>query len=190
MQSEATRSFAKFIWAEPAMLELHEINSYYQDSLILRAVSLRVPANVRIALVGRNGAGKTTLLKSIINAGPRVEGRIMWDGAELGKTPTHQRARQGLCLVPEDRRILGHLTVFENLRMAATGARLRADVIDPETILHQFPPLVPIRNRKAGVLSGGQQQILAIARRVCRGRVSFCSTSQPKVSLRLSWKRW
>ena len=143
------------------MLRIENLNSYYGDSHILQNVSLTVPDKGRIALVGRNGAGKTTLLNSIMDSGPSVTGQILWQDQDLRKLPTYRRSRSGICLVPEDRRILADLTVLENLRLAIGPSTSGASA---EAILNDFPMLVPIHDRKGGLLSGGQQQMLAIAR--------------------------
>lgn len=146
------------------MLEVSGLNSYYGDSHALFDVSLRVGAGARIALMGRNGAGKSTFVKSIMNAEPQTTGEIRWQGVDLGKTSPTDRARAGFCFVPEDRRILGSLTSLENLRMAWEGTPRARRTRTPEEVLAQFPMLVPIRDRLGGVLSGGQQQLLALAR--------------------------
>ena len=144
------------------MLKIDSLNSYYDDSHILQNICLEVPSKGRVALLGRNGAGKSTLLNSIMDSGPTTKGQILWNGEDLRHLPTHRRARIGICLVPEDRRILADLTVLENLRLALSGPSERG--MNAETILNGFPMLVPLRDRKGGLLSGGQQQMLAIAR--------------------------
>ncbi|MCB1376493.1 MAG: ATP-binding cassette domain-containing protein, partial [Rhodobacteraceae bacterium] len=90
--------------------------------------------------------------------------KVSWKGRDLGRMPSHQRAELGLCLVPEDRRILGGLTVLENLRVAYTGVPPSRRSATPDETIERFPMLVPIRDRAGGVLSGGQQQLLALAR--------------------------
>jgi ABC-type branched-subunit amino acid transport system ATPase component len=142
------------------MLEINRLNAFYGDSHILHNVDLQVSARGRVALLGRNGAGKSTLLNSIVDAGPSISGQIIWNGVDLAGQPTYRRARAGICLVPEDRRILADLTVLENLHLAGRGSSGQKT----EDLLQQFPMLVPLRDRKGGLLSGGQQQMLAIAR--------------------------
>jgi branched-chain amino acid transport system ATP-binding protein len=145
------------------MLEVAELNAWYGDSHVLQGISLAVADGGRVAVVGRNGAGKSTLLKSIMNAGPKVAGGVSWDGQQLGGMPDYRRARLGLCLVPEDRRIFPHLTVIENLTLAhqaATGGNVRT----PQELVARFPMLEPLQARLGNQLSGGQQQMLAVAR--------------------------
>jgi ABC-type branched-subunit amino acid transport system ATPase component len=149
-----------------AMLEIGELNAWYGDSHVLQGIDLSVAAKSRVAVVGRNGAGKTTLLKSIMNGGPRVRGVLRWDGQALQGLADFRRARLGLCLVPEDRRIFPHLTVIENLLLAqeAAGRKSSRGTRDPEELLRRFPMLADLRERPGGTLSGGQQQMLAVAR--------------------------
>jgi ABC-type branched-subunit amino acid transport system ATPase component len=146
------------------MLEVAELDAYYGDSHILQGISLKVADSARVALVGRNGAGKSTLMKSIMNAGPRVSGKVQWDGAPLANMPAYKRARLGMCLVPEDRRILPHITVLENMEMAARAVPKERGARDPKEVLRSYPMLIPIEDRPGGRLSGGQQQMLAVAR--------------------------
>lgn len=146
------------------MLEIAGLNGFYGDSHVLFDLSMSIPAGARVAVLGRNGAGKSTLLKCIMNAGPQARGGVRWNGADLGARPAHDRAQAGFAFVPEDRRILGDLSSLENIRMAweATPAGRRSRT--PDQVLELFPMLVPIRDRLGGVLSGGQQQLLALAR--------------------------
>jgi len=148
------------------VLRVDNLSAYYGDSQILHGVSLAVPDGGRIAVVGRNGAGKTTLFKSIMNAGPRTKGNVSWQGTELGSMPSYKRVRRGLALVPEDRRIFGHVTVRENIAMSRYGAAPGQTPLDPDQVIERFPMLVPIRDRPGGQLSGGQQQMVAVARAI------------------------
>ncbi len=146
------------------MLEVAGLNAFYGDSHVLFDLSMQVAAGARVALMGRNGAGKSSFVKCVMNAGPRAEGMIRWNGADLGRRPSHERTQAGFCFVPEDRRILGNLTTLENLRMAWEGTPRPRRSRTPDEVLAQFPMLGPIRDRLGGVLSGGQQQLLALAR--------------------------
>jgi ABC-type branched-subunit amino acid transport system ATPase component len=146
------------------MLRLANLHSSYGDSHIIQGVDLFVPANGRVALVGRNGVGKSTLLKSIMNAGPRVDGLVEWNNRPLAKMPTYKRSWLGIAFVPEDRRILPNLTVLENLEIAHRGTPTEREPLPSKAILLKFPMLIPLENRLGGRLSGGQQQMLAIAR--------------------------
>lgn len=148
------------------MLDVSGLNSWYGDSHIVQDIDIRVGPKERVALIGRNGVGKSTFLKSVLNAGPRTQGRISWEGQELGALPPYRRARMGIAFVPEDRRILTEVTVLENLMMAHRGARVGPDAPGPEEILNRFPMLVPLAARRGDQLSGGQQQMLAVARAI------------------------
>ncbi|MDP3136060.1 MAG: ABC transporter ATP-binding protein [Burkholderiaceae bacterium] len=146
------------------MLDVSNLNAWYGESHILQGIGIKVPSNGRVAVLGRNGAGKSSLFKSIMNAGPRTEGLVQWEGQDLRTMPSHTRARLGLAMVPEDRRIFPHLTVMENIRIgrgATDGAR---PPLDPEQLMQTFPMLEPLRRRYGNQLSGGQQQMLAVAR--------------------------
>ncbi|WP_420997947.1 ABC transporter ATP-binding protein [Cupriavidus sp. 30B13] len=146
------------------MLELRDVSAFYGDSIALHSVSLRVGARQGVALLGRNGAGKSTLLKSIVGGGPSVRGSVRFDGQELGGVATHLRVRRGLALVPEDRRIFAHLSVAENLAIARHGARAGTACHDVAQSCGLFPLLGGLLERKGTQLSGGQQQVLAVAR--------------------------
>jgi ABC-type branched-subunit amino acid transport system ATPase component len=146
------------------MLELSQVNAFYGQSHILHDISFSMAPGARVAILGRNGAGKSTLLKSIMNAGPRVEGTVRFRDQELGNLAVDQRARKGLALVPEERRIFGHLTSYENLQIAQYGAASERETIDIDTLIGRFPMLVPLRDRPGSQMSGGQQQMLAVAR--------------------------
>ena len=146
------------------MLDLRDLDAFYGDSHILFGLRLSVAAGQRVALLGRNGAGKSTLLKSVMNAGPRVRGTVRFDGQDLATLPTHRRTRLGLSLVPEDRRIFTHLTVAENIAMARYGAGPGRPAVPVDEIVQRFPMLASLLQRHGGQLSGGQQQLLAVAR--------------------------
>lgn len=145
------------------MLEVSDLQARYGDSLILDGVSIHVGGGQGVALLGRNGAGKTTLLKSIVGGGPKVDGAVRFGQKDIVSLPTYARARAGLTLVPEDRRIFAHLTVQENLLMARHAAG-KDGCLDVAEIYRHFPALSDLRQRKGNQLSGGQQQILAVAR--------------------------
>lgn len=148
------------------MLLAEGINAFYGEGQILHKVSLELSARGRVAVLGRNGAGKTTLLKSIANSGPRVEGTVRYLNQSLGAMPWYKRARLGISLVPEDRRIFTHITVEENIELAGFAASRDRPAMAVGTILERFPMLQPLRRRYGGQLSGGQQQMLAVARAV------------------------
>lgn len=148
------------------MLEVRGLDAWYGDSHILHGVDITVPASGRVAILGRNGAGKSTLLKSIMNGDPRVSGSVAWEGRSLGDMPAFRRARLGLALVPEDRRIFGHITVAENIEMARYATSPDRPAIPASQVLARIPMLQSLGSRLGGQLSGGQQQMLAVARAI------------------------
>ena len=148
-----------------ALLEVDRINSYYDDSHILFDVSLRVDRNEVVALLGRNGAGKSTTLKSVAGLIRPSSGRILVDGAPTQGRAPHQIATLGLQLVPEERRIFGSLSVEENLLLAGLSAPSPWPL---ERVWAMFPPLQRRRRSRGTDLSGGEQQMLAIARALVR----------------------
>jgi urea transport system ATP-binding protein len=145
------------------MLKLTNVDSFYDRSHILHAVCLDIPIGKVTAVLGRNGTGKTTLLKTLMGLTDRMEGQINLDGTEIGTHPTFRRARAGIAYVPQGREIIPDFTIRENILM---GAFARADGKRqiPELVPELFPYLMDNLERAGGVLSGGQQQQLAIAR--------------------------
>ncbi|CAN7707264.1 ABC transporter ATP-binding protein [Aminobacter sp. LjRoot7] len=146
------------------MLDVAAIDAFYAESHILHQVSLTVAERQRVAVLGRNGAGKSTLLKSIMNAGTTVRGGLSWRGASIEKTKAHERARKGIALVPEDRRIYTHMTVLENISFARFGVSRRVALKEARDVIASIPMLSTLGERMGGELSGGQQQMLAVAR--------------------------
>ncbi|MBA5867113.1 MAG: urea ABC transporter ATP-binding subunit UrtE [Nitrospira sp. CR1.3] len=150
------------------MLELNNINAYYGESHILRNVSFTVEPGEVACLMGRNGVGKTTTLKAITGLLAVRSGKIMFDGSDVTKLSTDRRARRGLAYVPQGREIIPHLTVRENLQLgfwarpATAGSAVEKDAFDE--VYQLFPKLTQILDRPGGVLSGGEQQQLAIGR--------------------------
>jgi branched-chain amino acid transport system ATP-binding protein len=142
-----------------SMLDVDGIHTYYGDSHILHGVSLRVAAGEAVALLGRNGAGKTTMIRSIVGFTPPRDGRIVFDGQSIHRWPAHRIARRGLALVPQGRRIFAPLTVRENLMLGARAAGWSL-----ERVFGLFPRLRERAEQSGGTLSGGEQQMLAIAR--------------------------
>lgn len=146
------------------MLEVGPLNAFYGDSHIVQNVAITVNESEGVAIVGRNGVGKTTLFKGIMNGGPRVIGSIRHRGEEIAALPGFRRARRGLAFVPEDRRIYPHLTVVENIEMGRHAVRPDVAPSGLDEVLSLFPMLGDLRKRLGFELSGGQQQLLAIAR--------------------------
>ncbi len=147
------------------MIEVERINSYYGDSHVLFDVSMEVRGREVVALLGRNGAGKSTTLKTLAGVLHPRSGSIRFQGEPIELLPSHRIAGLGLQLVPEERRIFGALTVEENLELAALSASQRLPLAD---IFTTFPRLRERRTSYGRSLSGGEQQMLAIARALIR----------------------
>ncbi|WFU32747.1 ABC transporter ATP-binding protein [Bradyrhizobium brasilense] len=148
-----------------SLLEVNGLNSYYGDSHILFDVSMRVERNEVVALLGRNGAGKSTTLKSLMGVVTPRRGSVMFDGVEISGRKSHKIAQAGMQLVHEERRIFGSLSVEENLVIAGLTASQRWPL---ERIYEMFPRLRERRSNRGTDLSGGEQQMLAIARALVR----------------------
>lgn len=148
-----------------ALLEVNGLNAYYGDSHILFDVSLRVERNEVVALLGRNGAGKSTTLKSLMGVVTPRTGSIVFDGQEIAGRKSYAIAQAGMQLVHEDRRIFGSLNVEENVILAGLTAKSRWPL---ERIYEVFPRLKERRASRGTDLSGGEQQMLAIARALVR----------------------
>jgi urea transport system ATP-binding protein len=145
------------------MLRVETINTFYGTSHILHKVSLEVGDGELVSVLGRNGAGKTTLLRSITGINPAKEGTIELDGLDITAMKSHKRTRLGISYVPQARQIIPDITVAENIELALLGKGMPNTKV-PQFVFDYFPALKPIAGRKGGVLSGGQQQQLAIAR--------------------------
>ncbi|GGJ18418.1 ABC transporter ATP-binding protein [Neoroseomonas lacus] len=148
-----------------ALLELDAIEAGYGKSRVLHGVTLSVAAGETVALLGRNGAGKTTTMRCIMGLLPPTAGRIAFDGRDLRGMPSHAVARLGLSLVPEHRGVFAALTVEENLRLAVR----RGSAWTFDSAMTMFPALAARRRTPGGKLSGGEQQMLAIARALMPG---------------------
>jgi len=147
------------------MLKLEKLQAWYGPSHILQGIDLEVSQGEIVCLIGRNGAGKTTTLRTIMGLAGRSAGRVIFEGRDLLPLPTHRRNGLGLGFVPEERRIVSGLTVRDNLRLgllASTIKRREQDVI--AEIAETFPRLAERLDQDAITMSGGEQQMLAIAR--------------------------
>lgn len=144
-----------------SLLALRSVDAWYGAAQVVYGVTFDVDAGEVVALVGRNGAGKTSLLRATMGLMPRAAGDIELAGEAVGRLPPHQRARRGLGYVPEDRRIFTDLTVRENLLIAA---RPQAGGFGERELLEIFPNLAEMLDRPASQMSGGEQQMLAVAR--------------------------
>jgi branched-chain amino acid transport system ATP-binding protein len=149
-----------------SLLEISGLRSGYGSVPILAGVSFSVDAGEFVGILGHNGMGKTTLLRTLMGYLPATDGGIRLDGEDITRLPTHQRARRGLGFVPQGREIFPSLTVRDNLRMglAMSAGDERAAI---DHVLADFPRLAPLLDRPGGALSGGEQQLLALARCLC-----------------------
>lgn len=148
-----------------SLLEVDKINSYYGDSHILFDVSMHVEENEVVALLGRNGAGKSTTLKSLMGVVQPKSGTIRHNGVEVQRFAPHQLAARGIQLVPEERRVFGQISVHENLQLAAMTAE---NPLSLDAIYETFPRLAERKRHRGKQLSGGEQQMVAIARAMIR----------------------
>jgi branched-chain amino acid transport system ATP-binding protein len=146
------------------MLQADDIQVYYGDSHVLQGVSLRVGSGEIVCLLGRNGAGKSTTLRGIMGVNPPRAGRVSFKGEDITHLPVYEKTRRGIAFVPEDRRIFSGLTVDENLEVAMLPPRTGQTPWDLDRIYRTFPLLARLKTRRGGNLSGGEQQMLAIAR--------------------------
>ncbi|MEQ8307791.1 MAG: urea ABC transporter ATP-binding subunit UrtE [Hoeflea sp.] len=145
------------------LLDLKNVSSYYGETQILRNISIGVPKGSCVCVLGRNGVGKTTLVRTIMGLTDKTDGSISLDGSELTSQRTDERAKLGIGYIPQGRQILGKFTVRENIVLGTFASKKQTDAI-PEICLELFPYLRENLGRRAGLLSGGQQQQLAIAR--------------------------
>jgi branched-chain amino acid transport system ATP-binding protein len=145
------------------VLNVEHLTAGYEDAAVLRDLDLTVDEGEVVALLGANGAGKTTTLRAISGIVHPMHGRIELDGQDLAGTSISARARMGVAHVPEDRGVFFGLTVSEHFRLGHRGEQL-----DEETAYRHFPALAELRDRRCGLLSGGEQQMLAVGRALAR----------------------
>ena len=147
------------------MLQVENVNTYYGYSHILQGVSLEVKEREIVVLLGRNGVGKTTTMKTIMGIQPPKGGKVVFCNEDVAGLPPYKIAQKGISLIPEDRRVIPNLTVYENLRL---GSLILGKTNDREqlfeTVLNYFPRLKERLKQQGGSLSGGEQQMLTIAR--------------------------
>lgn len=160
------------------MLEVRQINSFYSKAHVLRDLSFDVPRGEVVALLGRNGAGKSTTMKSIMQLVRTTSGSIIFQGQNISGLPPHKIAKIGLGYVPEDRRVFSDLTVSENLVVGQQPKREGAVSWTHDMLFELFPNLAERRHNRGKALSGGEQQMLTIARTLM-GNPSFVLLDEP-----------
>jgi len=160
------------------MLEVEGINSFYGKAHVLRDLSLKVPEGEVVALLGRNGAGKSTTMKSVMQIVQTTSGTITFQGQDITSLPPHKIAKLGLGYVPEDRRVFTDLTVSENLLVGQQPKREGAVTWTHDMLFDLFPNLAERRNNRGKALSGGEQQMLTIARTLM-GNPRFVLLDEP-----------
>ena len=154
--------------ASTPILEVDRLRAGYGRIPILNGVSFKLAAGQVIGVLGHNGMGKTTLMRTLIGHISATDGSIRLDGHDIAREPTHVRVRGGLGYIPQGREIFPQLSVLDNLRIGAIGRTEKDDVVIA-AVLEDFPALKRLLGRVGGTLSGGEQQILAIARCLCGG---------------------
>lgn len=147
-----------------SLLDIKDINSYYGKSHVLYDVSLSIPEEGFVTLIGRNGAGKSTTLKSIMGMITPQSGTIQFRDTDITNYSPHETSLQGISIIPEDRRIFADLSVDENLRIGHLGHDIEDIDENLDEVFEYFPRLEERRRQRAGTLSGGEQQMLAIGR--------------------------
>jgi branched-chain amino acid transport system ATP-binding protein len=151
------------------MLTIRDIKVTISGFIILRGITLDVPDGGLVGLIGRNGAGKSTTLKSVMGIVSLSGGSIEFDGQDLLNVPAHKRAHLGIGYMPEDRRLIGSLTVRDNIMMPAWAANLEGAEKRLDYVYGLMPELLPFESRRASMLSGGQQKMAALGRALMSG---------------------
>lgn len=164
------------------VLQLSQVNAFYGAIQALRNVSLHIDQGEIVTLIGANGAGKSTLLMTIFGAPKAASGSILYKDIELTRLPAHDIARQGIAQVPEGRRVFSGMTVEENIMIGTLPVGPKHAEVDRQAMFDLFPRLKERRNQRAGTLSGGEQQMLAIARALM-GRPDTILLDEPSLGL-------
>ena len=168
--------------ASDALLSVHGVKSFYGAVMALKGVDVEVKEGEIVTLIGANGAGKSTLMMTIFGKPRAREGRIVFAGEDITRMPTHEIARRKIAQAPEGRRIFPRMTVLENLQMGATVNPDGNIAADLDRVFALFPRLAERRDQRGGTLSGGEQQMLAIARALM-GRPRLLLLDEPSLGL-------
>jgi branched-chain amino acid transport system ATP-binding protein len=165
-----------------ALLAVRGVTAYYGNIIALRGIDLEVDEGEIVTLIGANGAGKSTLMMTIFGRPQARDGAIMFAGRDITRLPTHEIARLRIAQSPEGRRIFSRMTVLENLQMGAVAAGDFATVAELDRVLALFPRMAERLGQRGGTLSGGEQQMLAIARALM-GRPRLLLLDEPSLGL-------
>jgi branched-chain amino acid transport system ATP-binding protein len=167
----------------PPILSLHDIRAGYDDSIVVDGLSLVVEQGEVVCLLGANGAGKTTTMRVVTGLIALRVGKIMYNGEDISQMPPHERVTAGICLSPEGRQVFPDLTVMENLSLGSFNRRARpARKQSLEQVFTLFPKLHERREQAAGLMSGGEQQMLAIGRALM-GQPKLLALDEPSLGL-------
>lgn len=165
------------------ILEIRNLKVMFGKSIAIHDVSLNVPQGGVVTIIGSNGAGKSTTLNAMLNVVPATEGKIVYQGEDITGLSTSERVKRGLVLAPEGRHLFPYLSVYKNLQLGATLRKDKAGIAeDLEFVYDLFPILKDRAKQKAGTLSGGQQQMLAIARGLMSNPKLLC-LDEPSLGL-------
>jgi branched-chain amino acid transport system ATP-binding protein len=165
------------------LLEMKGITVHYGKSLAIRDVSINMEEGSIASIIGANGSGKSTALRALLGLAPLTSGEIWFDGKKINRWPTTDRVRLGIILVPEGRHLFPHLSVLTNLKLGASLRKERGAIEeDLQQVYRLFPRLLQRRTQKAGTLSGGEQQMLAIGRGLMAGPRLLCM-DEPSLGL-------
>jgi branched-chain amino acid transport system ATP-binding protein len=165
------------------MLEVREIDTYYDDFKVLKNVSLNVKKGEFVVLIGPNGHGKSTLLKTVCGLVNPSSGEILFNGEDILKLPIKNIVKMGLVYIPEDRRLFANMTVLENLKMGAYNINARSkEAENLEYVFRLFPNLASFKKRPASTLSGGEARMLAVGRGIMSSS-KFLAIDEPSLGL-------
>ena len=166
-----------------AMLELDNIRAGYNDAIAIESISLTVGQGEVVCLLGANGAGKTTTMRVVTGLIPLLSGAVRYNSEDISNMPPHERVTAGICLSPEGRQVFPDLTVMENLSLGSFNRRARPNRKQSlEQVLTLFPTLYERRGQAAGLMSGGEQQMLAIGRALM-GQPKLLALDEPSLGL-------
>ena len=166
-----------------ALLEAHNVTVYYGTSMAVEDVSLQIDEGDVVSIIGANGAGKSTFLRSLVGLTPLKAGEIFFDGEKISGKPTNEIVKRGLILVPEGRRLFPYLSVHTNLRLGASLVNNKNEIEESlKEVYRLFPKLQERRSQKAGTLSGGEQQMVAIGRGLM-GKPRLLCMDEPSLGL-------